>query len=268
MRDAIVILSELDYQGVALTLDVHHLDPYSPRHEVECQEIRRLLADRGMACVIETGARFLLNPRRKHYPSLLCNQAAAAKRLDFYYRAIDTAAAIGATTIALWSGHDFDGVGADEGMDRLVRGLEMVLRRAEEVGVDVAFEPEPGMFVESLPQYDVLRARIDSERFGLALDLGHILVTQECEPAEAVRRYRADLLTVTIEDMKRGIHRHLPFGEGDMEVGPILLALEEIGYRGLLIVELSRESAEAPTQAARAMHYLANVGKNLGWADS
>ena len=221
-----------------------------------------------MDCVVETGARFLLDPRRKHYPSLLCSEAVAAKRLDFYYRAIDTAAAIGASAIALWSGHDFDGVGADKGMDRLVRGLESVLRRAEEAKIDVAFEPEPGMFVETLPQYDLLRARIDSRRFGLALDLGHILVTQECKPAEAIRRYRADLLTVTIEDMKRGVHRHLPFGEGDMDVGPILLALEDIGYRGLLIVELSRESAEAPTQAARAMHYLANVGKNLGWDDS
>ncbi len=268
MRDAIVILSELDYRGVALTLDVHHLDPYSPRHARECDEIRKLLAERGMSCVVETGARFLLDPRRKHYPSLLCHDAAAARRLDFYYRALDTAAAVGASGIALWSGHDFDGVGADEGMDRLVRGLEKVLARAESVGVDVAFEPEPGMFVESLPQYDEVRARITSRRFGLALDLGHVLVTQECEPAEAIRRYRADLLTVTIEDMKRGIHRHLPFGQGDLDPGPILLALEEIGYRGLLIVELSRESAEAPVQAAKAMHYLAHVGRDLGWDDS
>ena len=38
--------------------------------------------------------------------------------------------------------------------------------------------------------------------------------------------------TVTIEDMKRGSHIHLPFGEGDMDVpGVLARAASEIGFQ-------------------------------------
>ena len=50
-----------------------------------------LVADlhaRGLGCVIETGARFLLDPRAKHEPTLVtASPEGRARRVDFLFRA-------------------------------------------------------------------------------------------------------------------------------------------------------------------------------------
>jgi sugar phosphate isomerase/epimerase len=56
--------------------------------------------------------------------------------------------------------------------------------------------------------------------------------------------------------MRRPVHEHLPFGEGEMNYRPILAALSEIHYRGLINVELSRDSHRAPLMARTALDYL------------
>ncbi len=197
LRDAIEIIAELGYGGVALTLDVHHLDPFDPRHEEACIRTRRLLEDLELEVVIESGARFNLDPRRKHYPSLLCRKA-ARHRLDFLLRCHDTALALGAEVVSLWSGHDFEDLGFEAAIELLAENLGELLDRCRGSGVAFAFEPEPGMLIETLEHYDRLEAMLGRPDFGLALDLGHLLVTGEGRPEEVLRE-RADLvLTVAI----------------------------------------------------------------------
>ncbi len=104
-----------------------------------------------------------------------------------------------------------------------------------------ALEPEPGMLIETVDDWQALGI----PGLKLALDTGHCLVTGERDPAVAVREFAGALGTVTIEDMKRGSHIHLPFGEGDMDVPAVLQALTAIGFRKLICVELSRESHRA-----------------------
>lgn len=62
--------------------------------------------------------------------------------------------------------------------------------------------------------------------------------------------------TVAIEDMKRGEHIHLPFGEGDMDVPAVLDALDAIGFSKLVCVELSRESHRADVMVGQSLDYL------------
>src|SRR5262245_23670592 len=68
LEDVIGILADLGYHSVALTLDYHALDPYDPGTPAQVERVRELLSRHQMSCVIETGARFLLDPRRKHHP--------------------------------------------------------------------------------------------------------------------------------------------------------------------------------------------------------
>jgi sugar phosphate isomerase/epimerase len=56
--------------------------------------------------------------------------------------------------------------------------------------------------------------------------------------------------------MKRGVHVHLPFGEGDMDVPAILAALSEISFEKLVCVELSRESHRADTIIPHSLAWL------------
>ena len=47
-------------------------------------------------------------------------------------------------------------------------------------------------------------------------------------------------VNVQIDDMVRGVHEHLEFGTGEIDFPPVLRALRESGYRGLVAVELPR----------------------------
>src|SRR5690242_5657307 len=93
LEDAIDILAEQGCGGVALTLDVHHLDPFAADLPLRVAAVARQLSRHNMRCAIETGARFLLNPRQKHQPTLVSpTPEERAVRLDFLKRCVDIAA--------------------------------------------------------------------------------------------------------------------------------------------------------------------------------
>lgn len=255
--DAVELLAEIGYRGVALTLDHGPLNPFAPGFREALARLRRLLERLQMRSAIETGARFLLDPRRKHEPTLVSPDAAGrARRVDFYRRAIETASELGSDCVSLWSGIVHDGAPGEVAFDRLVAGLKPVLQFAEERGVVVGFEPEPGMFIGDMPSFDELRRRLDHPRLRLTLDIGHLQCQGELPIADYVRRYAPQLVNVHLEDMRRGVHEHLMFGEGEIDFPPVLAALAEVGYSGGVYVELSRHSHMGPQAARQAFEFL------------
>ena len=76
------------------------------------------------------------------------------------------------------------------------------------------------------------------------------------DDALRVIRVAAMLSNIHAEDTRRPSHEHLAFGQGEMRYGPILAALREIDYDGLISVELSRDSHRAPEVAKAALGYL------------
>ena len=255
LDDAIELIAEAGYAGVALTLDHHHFDPFEPDLAGRAARLRRKLDGLGLGAVIETGARYLLDPRAKHEPTLLTATAEGrARRIEFLKRAVDVAGHLSAEAVSFWAGVPKPGVGREDAWRWLGEGVAVVCDHAEVTSVDVALEPEPGMLVETLADYDRLAA--DHPSLKLALDTGHCLVTQDVEPADAVRRWASRLGTVAIEDMRRGDHTHLPFGEGDMDVASVLTALRDVGFERLVCVELSRESHRADVMIGQARAHL------------
>ena len=255
LHDAVALIADSGYDGVALTLDHHHLDPVEEGWERRTEALARDLSARRLGSVIETGARFLLDPRRKHEPTLLSESPEGrALRVAFLQRAVDIGAMLGSEAVSFCAGVPNSGLERDLATGWLEEGVEQVLEHAEKRGVVAALEPEPGMLVATLDDWLVFSR--DLPGLKLALDLGHCLVTGEREPPEAVREFAADLGTVAIEDMRRGDHTHLPFGEGDMDIPACLDALGEVGFRGLICVELSRESHRADTMVPRSLAWL------------
>ena len=253
LADALDLMAEAGYSGIALTLDHHHFDPFVATWESDARALRHRLDSLGFGSVIETGARFLLDPRAKHEPTLVTADAAGrAKRIDFLRRAIDIAAILGSEAVSFWAGVPKPGVDRDEARGWLLDGLAEVVTHADCAGVVAAFEPEPGMLIETAAEWEALAV----PGLALALDTGHCLVTQDIDPAAAVRRWAGQLGTVSLEDMKRGVHLHLPFGEGDVDVPAVLDALEDIGFAKLVCVELSRESPQADKAIPRSIEWL------------
>ena len=253
LDDALNLIADAGYDGVALTLDIHHLDPFAPDFPGRRRALATRLKELRLGAVIETGARFLLDPRAKHEPTLLtADPAGRARRVDFLTRALEVAADTGADAMSFWAGVPKPGVALTDARAWLEQGATEIARRAEQLGTVAALEPEPGMLIEPLDDW----AGVNIPGLRLALDTGHCIVTGERDPAAAVREFATHLGTVSIEDMKRGIHIHLPFGEGDMDVPGVLRALRDIEFDRLVCVELSRESHRADAMIPASLAYL------------
>ncbi len=128
-----------------------------------------------------------------------------------------------------------------------------MVEHAERRGVAIGFEPEPGMFIDTMHRYQQLVEQIDATCFHLTLDIGHLHCQGETPIADQIRRCGSRIVNVHIEDMKAGVHEHLMFGDGEIDFPPVIDALREIGYAGGVHVELSRNSHLAPEAARRAM---------------
>ena len=260
LTDAIDLLAEEGYRSVAVTLDAGALDPYDdPGHlSRQIRQVRDRLDRHGLKRVVETGARFLLNPRRKHDPTLLDpDPARRAIRTDFLLRAIDIAAQLRAEAVSLWSGALTDTVSEDEALARLATALRPVLEHAERRAMILAFEPEPGMFVDTFARFARLDERVGHPLFQLTVDVGHVHCIEEGPVAEHVRAWGPRIRNVHIEDMVRGVHEHLMFGDGTMDFPPIVAALREVGYGGGLHVELTRHGPLAVEAVRQAREFLA-----------
>lgn len=249
LEDALRLLADHGYEAVALTLDVVHLDPFHAS-AAEVASVARLLDALGLEVVIETGARFLLDPRRKHEPTLMTRGAEArATRLGFLDRAAGIGADLGASVVSFWAGIDRD-PGADS-WDRVIDGVGAAAETIRSRGLVPALEPEPGMAVATMAEFDRLCVDLGAAAPALALDVGHLYVTESEDAPSLCRRYAARCAQVHLEDMRRGVHDHLPPGEGDVDFPAVLTGLREGGYGGPVCFELSRSSHAAPDLVAR-----------------
>ncbi|MDQ1035054.1 sugar phosphate isomerase/epimerase [Streptomyces sp. V3I8] len=302
LDDALSLLADLGYDGVGLTLDHMHLDPFAPDLAARTSRIARRLDELGLGVTLETGARYILDPRRKHGPSLLDpDPDRRARRVDLLVRAVRIAEELGAHAVHCFSGilpketaevvgapgaedpggdpggdpgagegpggdpgagegpgGDPDGtVARDAAWKRLAEALTPVLDAATAAGIPLAVEPEPGHLLATLDDFHRLRTTLGSpDALGLTLDIGHCQCLEPRSPADCVREAAPWLRHVQIEDMRRGVHEHLPFGDGEIDFPPVLEALATTGYRGLVSVELPRHSHAGPHFAQESLPFL------------
>ncbi|WP_444971713.1 sugar phosphate isomerase/epimerase family protein [Streptomyces sp. SAI-25] len=261
LDDALGLLADLGYAGVGLTLDHMHLDPLAPDLTERTRLVGRRLTSLGLRVTVETGARYVLDPRRKHGPSLLDPAPEArAARIDLLVRAVDVAAELGAHAVHCFSGITPPGTAPDTAWKRLTEAITPVLDAADRTGIPLAIEPEPGHLLATLADFHHLRGLLgDPPSLGLTLDIGHCQCLEEATPAQCVRDSAPWLRHVQIEDMRRGVHEHLPFGDGEIDFPPVFAALAATGYQGLTVVELPRHSHAGPELARTSIDFLRNA---------
>ncbi|WP_245177410.1 sugar phosphate isomerase/epimerase family protein [Geodermatophilus sp. DF01-2] len=252
LDDALAFLADTGYAGVALTLDVVHLDPFAPDVRKQAERTRARCDELGLGVVVETGARFLLDPRVKHEPTLVTPDAEGrARRLAYLRLACDLAEVLGAEAVSFWAGVPRPGVDRDAAWGWLVDGVRALVDSSGGGPYTLAVEPEPGMLVEDCDGWARLAAEVPG--ISLALDTGHCVVAGAYAPQEAVARFAPHLGTVAVEGMRRGVHDHLPLDEGDVDLPAVLGALRTAGWDRLVTLELSRDGHRAHEMVPRAM---------------
>ncbi|MAT15678.1 MAG: isomerase [Planctomyces sp.] len=266
--DSLDLLIEEGYRSVAITLDHHCLNPYQGESdlETEIEIVRKRLGEGRLDSMVETGARFLLDPRQKHEPTLISRDPdGRAYRIDFLKRSVDIAERLESQAVSFWAGVPrTSDVDEAQRWEWLVAGCKEVAAYAGQKSVRIAFEPEPGMLVESFEQFRRLQQEVDSPLFGLTVDIGHVICVEDSPIPEYIREWGPCIYNVHIEDMCRGVHEHLRFGEGEIDFPSVLKSLDEVGYQGGLNVELSRHSHMAPDVVRESARFLRQAAECAG----
>ena len=260
--DAVPILKDLGYESLAITPDRHLLDPFSSGLAAETARWRKALEAAGFGRVLETGARHLLDPLHKHEPTLVSpHRTDRDRRTDFLVRVIDLAVELGAPVVSLWSGMARDAADEETLWQRLTNSLGPVLDRAAARGIVLGFEPEPGMFIDTLARQAVLHQRLGRpDHLRLTVDLGHLECMGERPAATLLASRATEIVNVHVDDMLACRHEHLPLGTGDVDFPPLLAGLSAAGYTGGLHVELPRQSHRWLETARESANFLRACG--------
>jgi inosose dehydratase len=165
-------------------------------------------------------------------------------------------------------------VGPQDGLDadqwaRLADGLAELARACAPMGVQVAFHPHAGTYVETEAEIDELMARTPVDLVGLCIDTGHVAYGGGDAVAVA-RRHASRIRHVHIKDASGAILAEVratdlaypeavgrgafvPVGDGVVDFAGLAAVLHGVGYDGWYVLEHDiRRGAPWPDQDPQA----------------
>lgn len=255
LEEALPFLADLGYRAVAITPDVGHLDPREAT-AAQVAAIGALCQRLNLAVVLESGARFILDPRRKHRPNLLEPGESWRERLQLLQTLLRWCPDLGARVLSFWSGALPEGQTEAGARARLREAADALAPQAEALGVALALEPEPGHFVDTLDRF----ASLQDPRLALTLDAGHLLVNDRHTPESAVQAFGARIKSVQLDDMMPGVHDHKAPGEGRVDWPAVRRACAALPDATPACFELSRDSHRFHELAPRALAHWRGLG--------
>ena len=251
------ILADIGYEGMEIMCDRPHAWP-PDLDAARIASIRAALGDTGLA-VSNLNAFMMCADGDFHHPSWIePDEALRRKRRDHTLGCIALASKLGAPRLSTEPGGPLEGRDPDEMMAAFRQELAPAATAAEDAGVELNVEPEPGLLIENADQFDAFMKGVDSRAVGLNFDMGHFFCVGE-DPASLIRRFGSRVRHCHLEDIGEDRqHFHLPPGKGAMNFDSIFEALRDIHYEGWVTVELYPFLEDAPRVAKEAFEFLAN----------
>ena len=141
--------------------------------------------------------------------------------------------------------------GSPDEWARTVQRTRALVELAEDEGVVLAQEFEPGFIIGSTADLLRLFDAVPSPNLAANFDLGHAFLTDP-DPLAAIRQVGPKIVHGHVENMHAGLHDHALPQDGDMDLAPYLAALAETGFTGGLALDLYRFDYEAVAPEALA----------------
>jgi sugar phosphate isomerase/epimerase len=255
--EAVDRIADLGYRGIELMADLPHLWPATTTIE-QLDAVRRRLDQRAMS--IANVNAFMMNAVGDFWhPSWIeDDEDYRSLRIDHTIAALRMAARLGAPSITTEPGGPLgEGHSREQAMELFAAGLRRALHVAEEVGVLLLVEPEPGLLVETATDFLDLAERVQSPMFGLNFDAGHFYCVSDPLP-ETVTRLQGFTRHYHLEDIAATrVHQHLIPGHGAIDFAGLLRAVQRTGYDGWLTVELYPYLEDPDAAGREAMAFLA-----------
>ncbi len=263
LAEAIEHIAGAGYDGVEILADTPHAWP-DGMSDAAMAGIARLLQKNRLA-VSNVNANCSFGywhhapPEAYFEPSLISpNPRHRVDRQRLILRTLDLAKMIDARNVSITSGRLLGGMPPDAAAAQFAESIGPILDRADQLGIDVGIECEPGLFLEYAQELSDWISRLSHPRFGANLDVGHSQVLGESIPG-AVRMLNGRIWNLHVEDIPGRKHYHLIPGEGTLDWQALRAALDEIHYDRFITVELYTHTAEPRLAADRSMAFLRRI---------
>lgn len=253
--DAIKTIARIGYRGVEIMADIPHAYPPNLTF-TDIRRIRKELKASGLA-VSNINAFELWALGDTYHPSFIeKDPELRKKRIEHTLKALELAEELECPNISIEPGGPVDTAVADDPHAIFMDGLQKISDNARKRGVRVLIEPEPGLLIETSCQFLRLIRELDPDVYGLNFDIGHFFCVGE-DPAGLAPALHNVTHHYHLEDIAASqVHEHLLPGDGAINIGEVLNAIESTGYGGFVTVELYPYE-DRPAEAARlAFNYL------------
>jgi sugar phosphate isomerase/epimerase len=178
---------------------------------------------------IHMGAPHLLGPEA-HRPGLSALDAdARARKVAAIEAGMQIAMALEAPHLTLTTGLTESEAQREVQIEGFREAL-MNLVMSKPVPLKILIEQEPEHIINRTAQLIELGRAFPGQVYA-TFDVGHSHVLGE-DIGDSIRRLGPLLRNVHLEDIAGRVHKHLLYGEGDVDFDSIFTALHDIGYRG------------------------------------
>ena len=242
IEETIARIAGLGYAGLELLADVPHAWPAGLLPERK-RAIRECLQKHDLAISNVNG--FMMNavadPRQPYWhPSWIePDRHYRAIRREHTKRALHLAKELGAASIQTEPGGPLaPGQPWHAAADIFYDEIMPCVAIAEQLGVFLLIEPEPGLMIETFEQYLEFAGRIGSPWVGLNFDLGHAFCMGQ-DPQQWIARMAPHTKHYHIEDIAATRqHAHLVPGRGVIDFPAVFSEIAKSRYEGWITVEL------------------------------
>ena len=284
LEDSIREIAKLGYRGVEILCDIPHA--YPPHFkEDHIRSFKKTLASSNIQ-ISNLNAFTLFAIGDTYHPSWIDDNRRRDIRIQHTIECIRLAKKIGAKHLSTEPGGPVKMLASSSSslssssppspappqeqpqqpldVDRLeeifLDGLARVAQIAEEDDVKVLIEPEPGLLVENSRQFKKLMTKIlNPKNIRLNFDIGHFYCVNE-DPAKLVLELSDYIEHFHLADIAHTrIHNHLIPGRGAIDFRSVFDAIDDIGYRGFVTVELYPYQDNPVDAAKEAYDYLCNI---------
>jgi sugar phosphate isomerase/epimerase len=262
LQDSIKEISTIGYEGLEILADVPHAYPPIFRKE-QVRSIRDTLSE----CKIQVSnlnAFTLYAITDVYHPSWIENDNSLRElRIQHTINCIELAQKIGSKNISTEPGGPIKPGIVDSDITELkklfIHGLNKAAAIAEENKIKILIEPEPNLLLENSVQFLHFINDINSDYVRLNFDIGHFYCVRE-DPAKLVYKLADYIEHFHLADIATDrVHNHLIPGKGSIDFRSVFQAINGIGYRGFVTVELYPYQDNPVYAATTAYKYLSGI---------
>jgi sugar phosphate isomerase/epimerase len=264
LDDSIREIAKVGYSGVEILCDIPHA--YAPTFtDDQVRALKKTLMSSNMQ-ISNLNAFTLYAIGDTYHPSWI--EDSREMRIEHTIECIRLAKKIGAKHLSTEPGGPVPAAASSpqqyQDVDRLEKifldGLTRISKTAEEEGIKVLIEPEPGLLIENSRQFKSFMTKIiNSNYIRLNFDIGHFYCVNE-DPAKVVYELSDYIEHFHLADIAHTrIHHHLIPGRGSIDFRSVFDAMDDIGYRGFVTVELYPYQDNPIEAAKEAYDYLCSI---------